>query len=139
MRSRTEAKTILACGAEKGRGKGIHCVLAIRWLLTCYKPVPGLFYDWANACMLCICSRRPPACFWRLLAGSRAEAGAGANSRPCLHPACSEGYPGARYYGGNEFIDQVQHRLSAPTLSCKKGCVLHLWVQMGGRWRLGRW
>lgn len=22
----------------------------------------------------------------------------------------SEGYPGARYYGGNEFIDQAAHR-----------------------------
>lgn len=27
----------------------------------------------------------------------------------CLHNKYSEGYPGARYYGGNEYIDQVEN------------------------------
>lgn len=35
----------------------------------------------------------------------------------CLTNKYSEGYPGNRYYGGNEFIDQVENLCTSRALS----------------------
>ncbi len=39
----------------------------------------------------------------------------------------SEGYPGARYYGGNEFIDQAESLCQARRAECWRGSI-GLWV-----------
>ncbi len=39
----------------------------------------------------------------------------------------SEGYPGARYYGGNEFIDQAESFCQARRAECWRGSI-GLWV-----------
>ena len=47
----------------------------------------------------------------------------------------SEGYPGARYYGGNEFIDQAETLCQARTWmgnSTEQGSMYCVW---GARWR----
>ena len=36
----------------------------------------------------------------------------------CLTNKYSEGYPGARYYGGNEFIDKIENLCRDRALSC---------------------